>query len=547
MGRKSQRTPSRIVIVTALLTAIAGGAFSLSGVSALGAGASQDFVLSPLYGNKSDLLRFNPDRGFRLELNVQLGYSSGAENGSSADSAYADVKAVWPKPNEANAIITLNKEAEHYEGDDPQLAQVYFYLTKYVDTATLPEKVFKEMDAYFAELERHNLKAVFRLAYSTADSGATGGTGKTPTAQIAVNHINQIARHGWFDKWRDQIHVIQAGVIGAWGEWDGGSANTFNNTSAAVKNRDNVTIGTYAGQKALLVALLENVPTDLYLQVRYEYNKFDNLSVGDNWYGRVGFHDDAIRGTTIYSNNTGYRSGVGSANAIKVHNETKLVPMDGEMYWGWSMSENPGNGDGLFHLKHMRNRHFSSFSIVHDYKERELNADGSATPKQRIYSMLQWQSEYVNTKLLDENGLPYDPDWLKDEWGNPQPRTVFDYARDYVGYYLKATAGSVTVNGSQANVALTLINYGFSAPLTLESCDLVLLDVNGNVVDRKKAYDLDDLQAGTTQTATVSFSLPQEGAYQVAFELRSSNGVGARLANTLEFRDGFNILGTFVN
>lgn len=547
MRRKSQKTPSKIAMVTMLFMAMAGGAFSLLGVSALGAGASQDFILPPLNGNKSDLLRFNPDRGFRLELNAQLGYSSGAEDGSSADSAYGDVKAVWPKPKEANAIVTLHREVEHYEGDDPQLAQVYFYLTKYVNTAILPEKVFQEMDAYFAELKQHNLKAVFRLAYSTADSGATGGAGKTPTAQIAVNHINQIAQHGWFEKWRDQIHVVQAGVVGAWGEWDSGSARTFHKTSATVKNRNNVVVGTYPGQKALLVALLENVPADLYLQVRYEYNKFGNLSAGDPWYGRVGFHDDAIRGTTIYSNNTGYSSGVGSANALRVHEETKLVPMDGEMYWGWSMSENPGNGDGLFHLKHMRDRHFSSFSIVHDYKERERNEDGSDKPKQRIYSMLQWQSEYVNAKFLEENGLPYDPDWLKDEWGNPQPRTVFDYARDYVGYYLKATGGSVTVNGSQADVSLTLINYGFSAPLTLKHCNLVLLDANGNVVDRKKAYHLNDLQAGTTQTARVSFPLPQEGAYQVAFELRSSNGTGARLANTLEFRDGFHILGTFVN
>lgn len=118
------------------------------------------------------------------------------------------------------------------------------------------------------------------------------------------------------------------------------------------------------------MALLDAAPPDMFLQVRYEYNKYDNFSPDEAAdYRRIGFHDDALRGDRLFSNNTG---GADRNSAVwkKTAAETAALLVDGEMYWGWANSSADGGGmipQGLFHAKRMREHHFTSLSIKHNY------------------------------------------------------------------------------------------------------------------------------------------------------------------------------------
>ena len=89
------------------------------------------------------------------------------------------------------------------------LAQVYFYLTGYRG-GEIDEAGFQAMQIYFDTLRAHGLKALLRFAYST-DPGVNDATRRYAA------HIEQLCP--FLERNKAYIHVLQAGMIGAWGEW----------------------------------------------------------------------------------------------------------------------------------------------------------------------------------------------------------------------------------------------------------------------------------------------------------------------------------------
>lgn len=67
------------------------------------------------------------------------------------------------------------------------------------------------MQIYFDTLRAHGLKALLRFAYST-DPGVNDAT-----QADMLRHIEQLCP--FLERNKAYIHVLQAGMIGAWGEW----------------------------------------------------------------------------------------------------------------------------------------------------------------------------------------------------------------------------------------------------------------------------------------------------------------------------------------
>ena len=215
--------------------------------------------------------------------------------------------------------------------------------------------------------------------------------------------------------------------------------------------------------------------------------------------------------------------------------ESANLLIDGEMIWGSANDMYTGGNsiDAIKIAKRMKEHHFTSLSLTHNYKE-----------KGGQYSMYDWQSEYVNQNILDQNGLPYDEAWFTDSEGNNLPRTMFEYLRDYLGYYLKVESAGAGVSGNQVTVNLEINNYGFAAPLALDSFDIVLLDADGNVVDQKSGCSMAELQPGAKNQISVTLTRPQDDLpYTVAVSLKADDGTPVRLANNLPFQNGYNHLG----
>lgn len=458
------------------------------------------FETPALTGDQSGLLMQNPDRGLRLEVNMDVATGMGLWNNTGS-----------------TGIEQLRREAAYYATDQPRLAQVYFYLHGYKDR-DLDETAFANMDAYFEVLKELDIKAVFRFAYIWDETSP--GTQEPSVAQT-VRHLEQLKPY--LEKWQPQIHVLQAGIIGAWGEWDANARARMNNQS----------VGGKRGETAILHALLENSPADMYVQVRYLNIKNNNLDVSSPHWNRVGYHDDYIIGELHGWNTAG--NNPSSAGWQQMTEESAQLLIDGEMIWGSANGSDHGGRtiNSVLVAQRLLEHHFTSLSLTHNYKEQ----DGE-------YSMLEWQREYVNRNILATAGLPFHSSWFVDAQGNVLPRTMFEYIRDHLGYYLVAQDASAVVDGTQVTASLTVANYGFAAPLGLADIRLVLLDADGNEAAAENAFALGSLQPGASVNAEVSLEKTDaDRAYRLAISARARGGEAARFANDLEFSNGYIILG----
>lgn len=129
------------------------------------------------------------------------------------------------------------------------------------------------MQRYFDELQRLGKKAVVRFAY---EKDFAGRAPVGPTLEQALSHLDQLKP--FLEKNKDLILVVQAGVIGAWGEWHS-SVHGLENSKEAMTT--------------VLEKLLAVVPADKQVQVRVPVYK-NLLKDKPELYKRLSFHDDFI-------------------------------------------------------------------------------------------------------------------------------------------------------------------------------------------------------------------------------------------------------------
>lgn len=119
----------------------------------------------------------------------------------------------------------------------------YFYLKSFRD-APLSSQALSAFDNDMAIIRRGGAKCIVRFAYSSAANEPDA-----PLSSI-IQHIDQIKP--LLEKNADVIAVVQAGFIGAWGEWYY-SSNGLNNASA---------------RHQVLTRLLDALPISRAIQVR---------------------------------------------------------------------------------------------------------------------------------------------------------------------------------------------------------------------------------------------------------------------------------------
>ena len=226
-----------------------------------------ELQLQPLAAEGNGLLARNPDRGLRLELYM-------------GEEIACDVFTVSRMANPAAHIErVIEKGIARCAPEQITLAQVYFYLTGYRG-GEIDEAGFQAMQIYFDTLRAHGLKALLRFAYST-DPGVNDAT-----QADMLRHIEQL--RPFLERNKAYIHVLQAGMIGAWGEWH------------SEKKR--------VSRKKILCALAQAAPEGIYLQVRLP-GLLKLLGKRHPAYCRTGLHDDSFFGNIeIAGEPTGWRA-----------------------------------------------------------------------------------------------------------------------------------------------------------------------------------------------------------------------------------------------
>ena len=386
---------------------------------------------------------YNPERGFRLEIAVDI----------------ASGKDVWNPKQFPDITSHLESESAIYASDSVSLVQSYFYLTGFVGK-DLSEDAFTTMDTYFNKLRELGKKAVLRFAYETAFMGRAGSG---PTLEDVLRHMEQLKP--FLAQNTDVIQVVQAGFIGAWGEWHS-SYHGLESTNDS--------------KRTILEKIVWMTPENRMVQVRVpEYKNLINKD--SKSYNRVSFHDDFI---IIKPHKWDGNMHEGTPYFNQIVEESPYLAVDGELPWGtWSMNEDPDNPeagwiiDGIATARQLFLQHYTSLSAIHNYKEKGTKDK---------YSMMYWKETPVEETFLSENHMPVSDHYFKNQDGSPATRNVFDYIRDHLGYRLELQQLKINgtlVAGKEISLDLSLINRGFSTLFNEHPVYFVLVDEQDRVTE----------------------------------------------------------------
>ncbi len=396
----------------------------------------------------------NPERGLRIET-----LFAEPEGSSVWGPAHHLVGKVSPGYRDEWWI----RDALQYERHGLTLAQTYCYLDGFLDGPISDEKLVclqRSMD----NLRRHGLKAVLRFAYERDMDRKSG-----PELDRILGHIEQLTPV--IRRNSDVIFVMQAGFVGAWGEWHSSAKGHEANHASLAK---------------IMAKVLAALPEDRMTQVRvpkYKRWVLSNPILG----GHIVVNAETAHGTSpaarIGFNNDGFLAGntcggtwtepplfsnPGNPEFDYMTGESPYVPVDGELFW----ADQGGKVDGLRAAVRLRLHHYSSFSLAHSYSEREG----------KPFSIDDWMKTPMTIEQATAARLPVSDGYFSDSAGNATDRTQFEYIRDHLGYrieLLRATFPRSVRPGGSVEVAIELVNRGFSVIHNPRPVFIALIDSGG--------------------------------------------------------------------
>ncbi|NLC59097.1 MAG: DUF4832 domain-containing protein [Armatimonadetes bacterium] len=401
----------------------------------------------------------NPERGWRIE--TLFGEPEGVDY-------------VWGPAHHLKGKVSPGfsddwwvLDCRRYESDGLTLAQTYCYLDQFVGKPLSAEKLAclqRGLDA----LRANGLKAVLRFAYEKDMPGRNG-----PVLANILEHIDQLAPI--IRKNTDVIFVMQAGFVGAWGEWHSSTHGLE---------------GDHAALAAIVDRILKVLPADRMTQVRVP--KYKRWVLSQPVFGghrvvnaqtahtgvpeaRIGFNNDGfLAGKTCGGtwNEEPFFSNPGNPEFDYMTEESPYVAIDGELFW----ADQGGKVDGLQAATRLRLHHYSSFSLAHSFSEREG----------KPYSIDDWKVTPLTEAQVREAKLPLSDGYFRDGAGAVVPRTQFEYIRDHLGYRLElqqATFPRSARAGGRLPVTIELVNRGFSTLHNPRPVLLALVAGDGQVTE----------------------------------------------------------------
>lgn len=385
-----------------------------------------------------------------------------------------------------------------------------YYLDNFRDKE-LPQAVLNEITDDMAKFRTNGFKCILRFAY-TAKAYENASQNQDASPAIWQQHLSQLKPVMAANA--DVIYVVQAGFLGAWGEWYYSGQGVGNSIPAATK-------------KNLITQLLDAVPANRCVQLRTPLFKTDYmgdavaLTAATAYKGdarsRLGHHNDAFCNGEY---NMGTYTNVSSDKAY-IAQECLFVPIGGETNIEKSDAANYTNyGTGAKAEAEMRLLHYSY-----------LNNSYSR------YATDQWKNE------KDASGTSY-----------------YDLMARQMGYRFVLTEGSFpteAVQGDKMTITLKINNIGY-APLYNERHAYIVLKGANHTYRMQLQSDPRTWQPAQTTTISESLLLPTDieaGTYSLYLYLPDADSkIAANPAYAVRFANsdvwdattGYNNLNTQV-
>ncbi|SPP66204.1 DUF4832 domain-containing protein [Nitrospira lenta] len=333
----------------------------------------------------------------------------------------------------------------------------------------ISEEFLKQLDEGFRAIRAGGVKVVLRFNYNN---------GNTPGADTSLpwmlRHIMQL--RGVLNANADVIAVVQAGFIGAWGEWHS-STHGLDNSEA---------------RRAVLEALLDSLPRERSVQLRtpqYKENIYgppllEAKAYTNSHTSRTGHHNDCIFAS---ENDLTYPLGKIAYYTEYVAQDSLFVPMGGE--------------------------------TCKKYPPRTNCAVAQSVLKQLHYS-------YLNNNYLQE---------VIDNW---RSEGCYEEIDTHLGYRLvvrEAIFDKTTKVGSVLNIEALLENTGWAPPFNPRRVIVTLESLNGVLVKSELTPDARRLQPGKTTKLGATIRLPQDmksGEYTIYLSAPDSD---PKLHNRYEY------------
>lgn len=206
----------------------------------------------------------------------------------------------------APSVETMKK----WRADGTTLVMRVFYLGEFT-RSDIAEEYLKAIGDDFSAIREAGMKSIVRFAYSPSmDAPEEHQAGE----ELVVRHISQIAPVLAADS--DVLHCVQAGFLGAWGEW--------HSVHPDFRESD----GSLAPEpcRRIIHTLLAAVPEPVFLQVRTPRQKWMLFESGARGFDRVGQHNDCFLASPDDVGTYGDPDG----EKLWLETETESLPMGGE-------------------------------------------------------------------------------------------------------------------------------------------------------------------------------------------------------------------------
>lgn len=352
--------------------------------------------------------------------------------------------------------------------DGMSMVFTVYVMKGFRDGRDISEAYLQRIRSNMRTLRQEGFKTVLRFCYSYSEWDSP----RDVPWYVCQRHIEQLTPI--LQEYSDVIAVLEAGFIGAWGEWYytdnyGQNPSTFDD---------------YAPRKAVLEALLDAMPKSRFVSVRYPAAKLGIFRLGapqtinlttaynESNISRTGFHNDCFLGdgddVGTFGGNQHYRQ--------YWKTETQFVPMGGET------CTNPN-----------------------DYTER-VHAE-------QEFANYHWS--YLN--------LDYHPGTIGEWESNSFLQTV----RRKLGYRFVITDGSCddyAEAGKDWHLKLSISNVGWAAPYNPRNVEIVFHPEDSEGADYVYKADADPRFwfADTSNTLEVAVPVPADlapGNYTVSLNL----------------------------
>lgn len=405
-------------------------------------------------------------------------------------------------PNPERGFSWPDGDARAIRRANMSLAHVYLRLDGF-KAGPISAAFLKNVEQRFSDARSAGVKLVPRFAYNfPAGLPLKAGDEDAPLA-IVLGHIKQLAP--LLRRNSDVMAFIEAGFIGAWGEWHDSTNN----------------LDSPAAKRAILERLLSAVPQDRFVALRYPRDKiafFNRIApatpeerFAGTDYGRVAHHDDCF---------------LASADDWDTYRPKDPASIAKQKTWLSVENEHAPQGGETCNAAQ------DAQPFIHC---------ATAVPEMERLHWSQMNAQY-NTDVL---GL-----WLKEG--------CYAEIAKRLGYRLRLVSAlfprSVR-SGGQLKGSLVIANDGFAAPYNRRRAELVLRNrQTGSTMVLRLKLDPRQWTSESQHSVTIKVALPvalQSGYYDLllnladpARALRTRPEYAIRLANvgTWEVATGYNRL-----